>query len=476
MHILAIGLNHETSDVALRERIAISDVELDDVLSHVQQASSVLESVILSTCNRTEVYAVVSSYKAGEDYFSTLLGRRANKTRAEFLEHVYVHHGEAAVKHLYRVASGLDSMVLGETQILGQVRAAYFTARDAGNTGMLLEQLFRSAITLGKRAQSETEIGQRPVSVSYAAVQLARKVFGNLEGHTALIVGAGKMARLAAEYLSVAGVKQVLVANRTVERAEALARDFNGQAYSLDDVASALAQADVVISSTGAPGMVLSRADVEYAASKRGGRPAVMLDIAVPRDIDASAADVRNIYLYDIDDLKGVIDANIAERARAAQTVEGMIQESVQDFSNWLSEQEVVPLITAIRAKGTKIQADVMASLARKLPELDERELKLIHKHTMSIVNQLLRDPVNHMKELAAAGETRYIQMFAYLFGIEQAEWEEAVANHPLLGQTEPSVEKNVGFIDLVRRWTHSMRLESDDNSSNADALHPVLR
>ncbi len=476
MHILAIGLNHETSDVALREQIAISDVELDEVLEQVRQASCVLESVILSTCNRTEVYAVVSSYKAGEDYFTTMLARRSELNRADFAKHVYAHHGEAAVRHLYRVASGLDSMVLGETQILGQVRAAYLTAHDAGNTGMLLEQLFRSAISLGKRAQSETDIGQRPVSVSYAAVQLARKVFGKLDGRVTLIIGAGKMARLAAEYLTAAGVKQVIVANRTIERAESLARAFHGRAIALTKLSSVLAEADVVISSTGAPGAVISRTQVEQAASKRNGRPAVLLDIAVPRDIDASAADVRNVYLYDIDDLKGVIDANIAERARAAQIVEGMIDESLHAFSDWLSEQEVVPLIAAIRAKGTRIQADVMASLTRKLPDLDERERKLIHKHTMSIVNQLLRDPVQNMKELAAAGETKYIQLFAYLFGIEQAEWEQAVANHPLLGQGERTMDKNSPFIDLVRRWTHALRMETDGKPSASDALHPVLR
>lgn len=479
MHIISVGLNHTTATVELRERISISDVELDDVLAQLRNTSTVLESVVLSTCNRTEIYAVVSSYKAGEDYLKQVLSKRAGETKSDMENHLYAHRGEQAVVHLLEVASGMNSLVIGETQILGQVRNAYLTAADNGNTGLLLNRLFRMALQVGKRAQTETDIGKNPVSVSYAAVQLAKKIYGDLSEHRVLVIGAGKMSGLTAQHLQSNGVQNIMVLNRTFERAVELAQQFGGQAVPWSELPEQLAAADIVISSTGSKGQVLTSNQVSDVMKARHHRPMVIIDIAVPRDIAPEAAGIRNVFLYDIDDLEGVVAANLQERERQAVLVGEMIRESLREYSIWLSEQEVVPLITAIRDKGTEIQADVMESLKRKLPDLSDRELKLIHKHMMSVVNQLLRDPVKNIKELASApGAARQVQVFAQLFGISAGDLA-AVAKGNLLAQSsgdffELGDKAEFAFSDLVRRWRDSVVEESAGGLTLP--LHPVLR
>lgn len=472
MHILVVGLSHLTAPVELRERVAISDYQLDAVLEQFRGTRTLLESVVLSTCNRTEVYTVVSSVRAGEDFLKTFLARRVGVSVTELSPHLFAYQGEEAVSHVMKVATGLDSLVLGETQILGQVRSAYLSANDVGNTGVLLNRLFRLAIHVGKRAQSETTIGQNAVSVSYAAVQLSKKIFGDLSNRNVLVLGAGKMSRLSVQHLAAASPANLYVSNRTFDKADQLAREFGGVAKEFENLREVLESVDVVISSTGATEPVITAEMVESAIRKRGSRPLALIDIAVPRDVAAEVGSMRNVYLYDIDDLQGVVAANLAERERQAVEVGRMIEESCAEFFTWWSEQEVVPLISAVREKGMAIQATVMESLERKLPHLSERDRKLIHKHTMSIVNQILREPILNMKELAiASGGAKHVQVFAQLFGIGEDEFIRGVQPQeslPHAGGTSPT------FVELVKQWTDA--LLGEEEKVMASALHSLTR
>lgn len=479
MHIIAVGLNHQTAPVEIREKVSVSDYELEDFLTGLQSTHTVLEAVVVSTCNRTEIYAVVSSAHAGRDYLATVLARRAGLAREDFMKLVYVHTGIAAVEHLMKVTCGLDSMVLGETQILGQVRSAYLVAQSVDVTGVLLNQLFRRAIQVGKQAQSDTEIGQRAVSVSYAAVQLAKKIYGDLRDTKALVLGAGSMSRLSAQYLQAAGVRQIVIVNRTYKNALTLAQSVGGTAANWADLPEQLRKADLVISSTGSPVPIVHANEVRTAMQgrRRKSTPMTLVDIAVPRDLDNAIAELKNVYLYDIDDLEGVVEANLQERSRQASLVLELVKEACDDYSRWMAEQEVVPLIAAIREKGTRIQTEVMQSLERKLPNLSEHDRKVLQKHTMSIVNQMLRDPIQNMKELAiASGGSQHVRVFAELFGVSAQELasQSTAALLDADGANHDNGESRSGFADLVRQWSESLLHDLSDDG--APAVHPALR
>ncbi len=481
MELIVVGLNYQTAPVEIRERVSVSDLEIEDVLSGLRSTHTVLESVVVSTCNRTEIYAVVTSDHAGKDYLTTLLAKRAGLEREELAKHIYVHTAGVAVEHLMKVTCGLDSMVLGETQILGQVRNAYLVAQSVDSTGMLLNQLFRRAIQLGKQAQSETEIGQRAVSVSYAAVQLAKKIYGDLRDTKALVLGAGSMSKLSVQYLVAAGVRELVVVNRTLERAEELAQSVGATAMPWSSLGHALANTDLVISSTGSPVPILSAEVVHEAmrTRRRKSVPLTLIDIAVPRDLDPAIVGLKNVYLYDIDDLEGVIQANLQERQRQAEVVFEMVANACQDYANWMAEQAVVPLIAAVREKGIRIQADVMASLERKLPNLSDHDKKVLQKHTMSIVNQILRDPVQNMKELAiASGGSEHVRIFAELFGVSASELEKQGQSVMLRSEGENLGPSSAapGFAELVRQWSESLLRDLQISDSQAPAVHPVLR
>lgn len=475
MRILVVGVNHKTAPVELRERLSISDVDLDDALTQLRDTRTIMESVVVSTCNRLEIYALVSSVRAGEDFLRTFLARRADLHIQSLAPHLYIHRGVHAARHLFKVVSGLDSMVVGETQILGQIRSAFLMASDAGNTGALFNQLFRKAVQVGKRAQTETTIGQSAVSVSYAAVQLAKKIFGDLQGRKVLVVGAGKMSQLTAQHLYANGIAKMMITNRTYDKAVDLAAQFHAEPIDFAALPAALEQSDIVITSTGAKGFVITRSLMESITRTRGGRPTVLIDIAVPRDVDPSVGQLTNLYLYDIDDLEGVVSANLAEREKQVVLVDKLIEEALAEYSKWLSEQEVVPLITALREKGIQIQTSVMESLQRKLPNLSEREVQLIQKHTMSIVNQLLRDPIQNMKELAiVSGGSKNVRAFAELFGIPEEGLIEA--QQGFFGENElvtPST--GVRLADIVKLWSDSLLKDTEQTPSGSSPLHPVL-
>ncbi|WAH38947.1 glutamyl-tRNA reductase [Alicyclobacillus dauci] len=470
MHIVVLGMNHRTATVELRERVSLGTDALQHVLTQLRESRTVMESIVLSTCNRTEIYALVNSVRAGHDYLLTVLSGTSGIDKEEIDQSTYFIQGEQAVAHAMRVASGLDSVVIGETQILGQMRTAFQEAFEAGNTGAMFNRLFREVIHVGKRAQAETTVGQTPVSVSYAAVQLACKIFGDISSRRALVIGAGHMGLLALQHLQAQGVGALVLANRSPDKARDVARQVGAEVISLADVSSVLENVDIVVSATSAPGYIVREAEVRDAMKAGRGRSVIFLDIAMPRDIDPVISSVPGVYLYDVDDLDGVIDANLQERKRQAVIIESMISEAVEAFSNWLTEQEVVPLITALRAKGESIQRDVMESLLRKMPELSERDRKLLNKHTMSIVNQLLRDPIQNVKELAlASGDTEYVHMFAELFGIDQ----DILKAQQVISPTHSEVDATRGsFVELFQR----LRGETDRLAGDKRVLHPVLR
>ncbi|MDR6226447.1 glutamyl-tRNA reductase [Desmospora profundinema] len=420
MHIIALGFNHKTAPVELRERMAFSAEDLTAPLQRLRQQKSILECVIISTCNRMELYVVSDQLHTGRYYAKSFLEGEFGLDRNRFEPHLYIKEDEHAIRHLFTVVCGLDSMVLGETQILGQVKQSFLAAQEAGVTGTLFNQLFKQAVTMGKRVQSETEIGQNAVSVSYAAVELGKKMFSTFTGKTVLLLGAGETGELTARHLRDAGADKVIVLNRTLEKAEEVAGRFDGEARPLSLLVESIREADIVVSSTGAPSTVIGRDAVEEAVGKRAF-PLFLIDIAVPRDIDPKVHGMDNVFLFDIDDLQGMVETNIQLRAQEAEKVRAMVEEEYGLFQEWLQTLGVVPLITALREKALAIQEETMNSIERKLPDLTEREKRVLRKHTKSIVNQLLRDPMVRVKELAATSDRdEALDMFVHLFALEE--------------------------------------------------------
>ncbi|ULT55853.1 glutamyl-tRNA reductase [Neobacillus drentensis] len=420
MHIVVIGLNYKTAPVEIRERLTFNETDLVDAIKQLNAKKSILENIILSTCNRTEIYAVVDQLHTGRYYIKEFLSEWFGVEQAEFSPFLFVNEDDGAVDHLFNVTCGLNSMVLGETQILGQVRTSFLLAQQEETIGSVFKHLFKQAITLAKRAHSDTDIGANAVSVSYAAVELAKKIFGSLENKHVLIFGAGKMGELAAQNLHGNGVKQVTVINRTFEKAQMLASRFDGQARNVSELEKSLTEADILISSTGAKELVISKELIAKVEKKRKGKPLFMVDIAVPRDLDPRIAELENVFLYDIDDLEGIVEANLQERQKAAAKIMLMIEKEIVEFKQWLGTLGVVPVISALREKALAIQAETMGSLERKLPSLSEHDLKVLNKHTKSIINQLLKDPILQAKELAARPDAdQAMDLFMKIFNIE---------------------------------------------------------
>lgn len=421
MHILTIGINHKTAPVEIRERFAFQEERMAEALQKLYQTKSILECTIVSTCNRMEIHAVVDQLHTGRHFIKGFLSNWFGMEREQFIDYLYIHENEDAVQHLFRVVCGLDSMVLGETQILGQVRDAFLFAQEQGTTGTIFNTLFKQAITLAKKARTETRIGDNAVSVSYAAVELARKIFGSLNGKKVLLVGAGKMSELTATHLHASGVEKVSVVNRTFERARQLADKFSGEAYGMEHLTDVVKEADIMISSTGSKTYVIERNQLEPVMKARRSRPLFMIDIAVPRDLDPDINELENVYLYDIDDLEGIVDANLQERAQEAEKIEFMIAEELIAFQSWLKTLGVIPLITSLREKALDVQEEAVRKIENKLPDLTEQEKRIIRKYTKSMINQLLHDPIVAVKELANESDREEkLALFVRVFALEQ--------------------------------------------------------
>lgn len=421
MHIIAVGLNYRTTPVEIREKFAFQEAELPDALQQLRQMKSILECTIISTCNRTEVYVVSDQLHTGRYYTKAFLADWFKMELDEMTPYLNIWENDQAIEHLFRVTAGLDSMILGETQILGQMRDGFLLAQEEKATGTIFNQLFKQAVTLAKRAHSETQINDNPVSVSYAAVELGKKIFGGFDDKHVLIIGAGKMSELTAKHLHANGSNTITVLNRTESKAQELAERFSGASRPFDELEEALVDADILISSTGAREYVITAKMMKAVLKKRKGRPIFMVDIAVPRDLDPELAQFDDIYLYDIDDLEGIVEANLAERKKEAEKIGLMIEEDLDEFKQWLATLGVVPLISALRTKALGIQAETMESIKRKLPDLSDREVKVLSKHTKSIINQLLRDPITRVKEFAGEQHAEEsLELFKKIFALEE--------------------------------------------------------
>lgn len=421
MHTIVVGVNYRTAPVEIREKLSFVEAELPNAMQALQDQKSVLENVIVSTCNRTEIYATVDQLHTGKYYVKQFLANWFDIPLENLSNYLFVHEDDQANNHLFRVTAGIDSMVLGETQILGQVKKSFLNGQENGTTGTVFNQLFKQAVTFAKRAHAETAIGENAVSVSYAAVELGKKIFGSLNHKHVVILGAGKMGELAIQNLHGSGASKVTVINRTFEKAKELATKFDGTAKPMDELQCALLEADILISSTASTEYVIDLELMQFVERLRKGKPLFMVDIAVPRDLDPRIGDLPNVFLYDIDDLQGIVEANLAERERAAEQINRMIDKEIIQFNDWVTTLGVVPIIAALRQKANTIQSETMASIENKMPNLTDRERKILSKHTKSIVNQLLKEPILQVKELSVdKNPAKQLQLFQQIFGIEE--------------------------------------------------------
>lgn len=421
MYILQVGFNYKRTPVEIREKLAFSEQMIEDAIVELNQRKSILENIIISTCNRTEIYAVVDQIHTGRYYIKQFLSDWFEVPMNEFAPYLQINENDDAIDHLLRLSTGLQSMVLGETQILGQVRDSFLTAQKLNTTGTIFNELFKRAVTFAKRAHKETAIGEHAVSVSYAAVELAKKIFGDITDKHVVIYGAGEMGELAVKNLYGAGVENITVVNRTLERAKELASHFRATAKTADELEDVLNDADILISSTAAKQPVLTKKDIEPIQRVRKGKPLFLVDIAVPRDLDADISELDSVFLYDIDDLQHIVDKNLAERKEAAALIEVQLENEINEFKEWVTTLGVVPVIHALREKALDIQGETFASIKRKIPDLTEREQKVISKHTKSIINQLLKEPIIQAKEMAGKKNAdELLSLFVDVFGIDE--------------------------------------------------------
>jgi glutamyl-tRNA reductase len=422
MPIIGAGLSHKTAPIEIREKLSISESDLPKALHLLTSKDSISEAVILSTCNRTEIYAVTDDPEAGREDIVEFLSEYHQFDKQAFIEALYFFTEDEVVKHLFRVASSLDSMVIGEAQILGQVKDAYQIAYENKSTSLVLNRLFRHAVECGKRVRTETAIGEAPVSVSYAAVQLAKTVFESLENRPVMVVGAGKMSVLTIRHLVSNGANPIMVTNRTYSRAEEIACEFNGVAVPFDERFERMAEADIVISSTGAQNYVITSDDVKNIIRKRKGRPIFFIDIAVPRDVDPKVAELENVFVYDIDDLKHVVDENLKERQREAQKAEKIVEEELREFLDWLATLDVVPTIKELNRMAQEIKEAELEKALRRLNGLDEEQIEAVKALAHGIVNKMLHKPIVKVKEAAAKKRGyRYVVALRYLFGLDES-------------------------------------------------------
>lgn len=428
MKILLIGLSHKTAPVEVRERLAFSSSMLRSALTHFDTTHTqahlqdVREGVILSTCNRLEVYALVNNPKVAQRAITKFLSRACDTPAELFSKYLYVYHDEEAVRYLMRVASGLDSMVLGEPQILGQITEAYEAALAQQAVGTVLSALFRAAIHTGKRARTETAIGVNPSSVSAVAASLAAELMGDLSERQVLLIGAGEMGAIAVRALMKRGASHITVANRTYKNGVQLAKAWGGKAITFQQLTEGLAGADIVITSTGAPHTILNRKLLEPAMAIRPNRPLFIIDIAVPRDVDPNVTEISNVHLCDIDDLQSQAEDNVRERELEIPQVEIIVDEEATRFLEWLDSLDVVSTITDLREQVEQLRQNELQRLFNRL-DLDEREQELVATMSHRLMNKILHQPILRLKKEAADGNGAvYIYTTRQLFALDNTE------------------------------------------------------
>jgi glutamyl-tRNA reductase len=420
MTLLALGLSHKTARVEQREKAALSEAETRSLLRDLLAAGVVAEAVALSTCNRTELYAAAPDPAAAEDALADALVAHTHISADELACASYVLRDDRAASQLFRVTSSLDSMVVGESEIQGQVRQAWQIAVEEGASGAILNQLFRQALEVGKQVRAQTRIGSGSASVSAVAVELAEEVLDDLPGRQVLLIGAGGMAESTARSLVAHGVHEVVVANRTAGAARELAGRVGGRGVGFDRLAHELHRADIVISSTDAPHAILRRPELEPVMAERAGRPMVIVDISVPRDVDAAVADLDGVALFDIDDLEGVVETNLNGRQREAERGEGFVIGAVQGFSAWRRGLAAAPAITSLHARGEEIRRAELARVEAQWEGLSDADRARVEALTKGIVSKLLHEPTVRVRAAAEGGDDlRHLESLRHLFGLE---------------------------------------------------------
>jgi glutamyl-tRNA reductase len=420
LDIILLGINHKTASVEVRECIAFAEDETKSALHSLLGKSFIKEALLFSTCNRVEILLVTDNKTRAVEETKAFIAEFNKIPLEQFEDALYLHEGDDAVRHVFRVASSLDSMVVGEPQILGQVKEAYRTATDEKASGVILNRLLHRTFFVAKRIRTETGIGDRAVSISYAAVELARKIFGELADKTVMLIGAGEMAELAVEHLIRYNANKVWVANRTFETGVELAKQFNGQAIRFEEILESLKTVDIIISSTGSPDYVIQSDQVKGLLRKRRNRPLFFIDIAVPRDIDPELNRLNNTYVYDIDDLKGVIDENVEDRQKEAIKGERIVDEAVIRFREWYESLDVVPTIVALRNKMESIAA---AELKKTLQSsmISEQDAAALQKMAGSLINKILHDPTRFLKRNGMhEDKSFYIDTVRKLFKLDE--------------------------------------------------------
>lgn len=415
MTLLAFGINHKTAPVEIREKLAFAPEKVSDALRDLVSRAHINEAVILSTCNRTEVYCGLDM--PANDAVLEWLSDFHQLPLEAISPYIYAHADSAAVQHILRVASGLDSLVLGEPQILGQIKEAYMTANQAGAIGSQLNRLFQHTFAVAKQVRTDTAIGASPVSVAFAAVSLARQIFSDLSEHTVLLIGAGETIELVARHLREVGVSKLIVANRTVERANELAKVFDAKPIRLNDIPEHLASADIIITSTASPLPILGKGAIERAIKQRKHRPMFMVDIAVPRDIEPEAGELSDVYLYTVDDLHEVIEENRKSRQEAAMQAEDIIATQVDHFMGWLRSLDAVDAIRAYRDKAQQLQDELVANARRQLLAGKDPQ-QVINELARLLTNKLTHQPSVNMKNAAYHGDEELLKAACRLLGI----------------------------------------------------------
>lgn len=414
MTLLVLGINHQTASLPLRERVAFASEQLGDALSKACQQAGIEEAVILSTCNRTEIYGS-SREDVTPEALLHWLAEYHGVPGSELAECHYYHRDQDAVRHLMRVAAGLDSLILGEPQILGQLKSAFAVAEQQGTVSGKLHQAFQQVFATAKRIRSETAIGENPVSVAYAAVALSRRIFADLSKSKALLIGAGKTIELVAKHLRENGIQQLLIANRTLPRAQELAAETGGEAILLSDIPERLHEADVVISSTASQLPILGKGAVESALRQRKHKPMLMVDIAVPRDIEAEVAELDDVYLYTVDDLKEVIDESRRCREEAAQDAHRMIDEALEDYLRELREEDAVQVIRGYRDQAEQLRNEELEKALKNLRRGDPAE-EVLQALARNLTNKLLHHPTVQLKNAASEGRSDVLDLAQKIF------------------------------------------------------------
>ncbi len=422
MKIVSLGMNHETAPVELRECLAKDPDNVSTALAFMRDSEFIREGLFVSTCNRVEALYLSEDPKEARNSMLSLMSRLSGIPDHRFLPSLFTFEDVEAVRHIFRVASSLDSMMMGEPQILGQIKDAYRQATKAKTSGVVLNRLMHRAFHVAKRVRTETGVSNTAVSISYAAVQLAKKIFRDLSGKSVLLIGAGEMGELAASHLMAHGIRSIRVANRTFRRAVEKAESFGGVPVSFEEIEAQLLEVDIVVTSTASTEPVIGYEQVKRSLRKRRNRPLFLIDIAVPRDVDPRVNELGNVYVYDIDDLKGIVEVNIAHRKDEAVKAERIVQEEVLKFEKWLKTLEVVPTIVSLREKAEDIrQAEIRKSLSVLGGTLTPSQLKAIEALTVSLSEKIINDPILVLKKLAhRSTRDTYVDMTRKLFKLDQ--------------------------------------------------------